>query len=1112
MSSEGTSMKQRLAEELGVIGIQEEDSQEKDSSSAATSAEVERGEPRIASVTDDSQGKPAAPAKGSPKEPHSIWREVAPRQDLVGLALSGGGIRSATFNLGLLQRLRSLKLLDQFDFLATVSGGGYIGGFWTAWRTRGAGRGLPAGSFPKPDESGQEAKEIQHLRRFSNFLRPRLQLLSFETGRFLAAVVTGLVPSISAAVVSLALVLLSWLGLAYALTAGAVGTGSAIWAALLLGGLTLSVQAWSEVAWRFKEREEKDARSSGWYWVFAVLACLLTGLLWTVVWHFLPVPAAHLFLPRAAASIAPLALTVLAPSAVWLVVTLFLVFLRTAFSRCDEKLEGRNALGALDRALSRVLLLCGAWTVAAIAWLVGQSIAAQGWRGLVASLGTATVGSGLFTWVRRLLLVVPTTSSKGKMTTLLKPAVLKLLAAITLLAAGAAVASVLAKIGAAFGATGLLAAAAVAFVLLLGVLWRYDPHGASFHSFYRARLVRAFLGASNGDPASATATAECAKDDLLFGDIAVGKPYHLVCCTANDLVGDPLTGLHRGAESAVASRLGLQVGGRCTAWAGSSPQLGSLLTASAAAFNSHMGGRSVVLGRSVTFLLTALNLRLGRWVEAAGSEGFFARLPRKLPGVLYFLELLGLSRSRSPWVFLSDGAHFDNLGLYELVRRHCRYILVSDCGADPEVVFGDLANAVRRVREDFGVEIQLDTAPLVLGEDRRAQQPMVAGEIVYPGGDLGILLYIKPTLTGNEPVDIAQYAKRNDQFPHETTVDQFFDEAQWESYRRLGEHVAESAFENLPPLANVKRGGEPDSPAKVFGHARLAWLPAPVEEPGATHRVDCGWAELEAALWKDGEAGPLRAQVYPPSDGDQPRMSPDDFPKTLPYVRWALRLMEEALLSTSLRTVPSHPRYLGWMNLFGRWGLAPAVQFWWPWIKPLHSLPFVAFFERNFPPSEGQSPEVVARPPTPGGDSFAADRRRGGSSEEMPLRLAFYLESGTQSLQAGLVDWLLKDRPGEMRATWRAEDFFLPQGLWGVGLGEKCLAQLVKYLTQETMVNRLVVECAKSPDPSAMVLYPSAGFHWEPLPGGSANGPGRYVRVVPSTPDAQPEEPQRPGH
>jgi hypothetical protein len=144
------------------------------------------------------------------------------------------------------------------------------------------------------------------------------------------------------------------------------------------------------------------------------------------------------------------------------------------------------------------------------------------------------------------------------------------------------------------------------------------------------------------------------------------------------------------------------------------------------------------------------------------------------------------------YLHLSDGAHFENLALYELIRRHCRYIIVSDCSADPEVAFDDLANALRRAREDFGVEIDIDISPLRPGPDKRSAQHAVVGTIYYnglEGTDQGTILYFKPTLTGDEPPDVLQYQTRNVAFPHESTGDQFYDEAQWESYRRHWESI-----------------------------------------------------------------------------------------------------------------------------------------------------------------------------------------------------------------------------------------------------------------------------------------------------------------------------------
>jgi hypothetical protein len=146
-------------------------------------------------------------------------------------------------------------------------------------------------------------------------------------------------------------------------------------------------------------------------------------------------------------------------------------------------------------------------------------------------------------------------------------------------------------------------------------------------------------------------------------------------------------------------------------------------------------------------------------------------------------------------VHLSDGGHFENLGLYELVRRHCRFIIVSDCGADPEYKFDDLGAALRRIRTDFGVEIDIDISPLIPGPNGRATQHMAVGTIYYDqASDLGILLLFKPNLLGEEPDDVQQYRRRNTAFPQEPTGDQFYDEAQWESYRRLGEHAARSPF------------------------------------------------------------------------------------------------------------------------------------------------------------------------------------------------------------------------------------------------------------------------------------------------------------------------------
>src|SRR5205085_5499369 len=105
-----------------------------------------------------------------------------------------------------------------------------------------------------------------------------------------------------------------------------------------------------------------------------------------------------------------------------------------------------------------------------------------------------------------------------------------------------------------------------------------------------------------------------------------------------------------------------------------------------------------------------------------------------------------------------------------------------------------------------------------------SRQHVAVGDVIYPDADRGILLLFKPTLVGDEPGDVLQYRARNQSFPHESTGDQFYDEKQWESYRRLGQHAAHTAFHFLTVAS---RKMETPTAAEVFGEARWEWLPIP---------------------------------------------------------------------------------------------------------------------------------------------------------------------------------------------------------------------------------------------------------------------------------------------
>lgn len=997
--------------------------------------------------------------------------------DLCGLAFSGGGIRSATFSLGLLQELARRGLLGGFHYLSTVSGGGYAGGFWSAWRSRPANDGQ---DFPLP-AGGVEPREIHHLREFGNFLRPRLNLVSFETGRLVASVVAALAPSLLASVSVVVLVVLAWLGLTVALTHTGMYASLALLLGLLLGGHLVF-----EWIWRSMRHEARLPGESFRYAVWWLVAAVPTAGLWLLAW-WLALPPELFVSPLALADLAPADWTaVLLPVGPLLAGVVVLVVLRTLVSSFAGELSKRRLLhGTLDAVLSRSLLFATAWTVLGVLWVSGQVLAAEGVAGIASALAAAGAGGGVFSWARRFIGLQPNKPSGGKLRLLAGPVLLRLLAYATVAITVVAVASLLAMLYEAFGDAGLWGALAAAAAVVLFTLAFFDPQEVGFHSFYRARLVRAYLGASN-DAAPPESTGETEGDDVSLSDLP-GRPFHLVCCAANDLAGDPLASLHRGADSAVLSRLGLQVGERWERWPepDSAPSLGAAMTASGAAFNSHMGALSMRLGQAVTFLLAALNLRLGLWVRhppLAARNG-----PRLWRGHLFFRELLSLSNVDSRHVFLSDGGHYENMGIYELVRRRCRFILAADCGADPDYAFDDLGNALRRIRTNLGVEIDVDVGALKPGDDGLARQAMVAGTIRYPEG-AGVLVLVKPTLTGNEPVDVAQYDRRNDAFPQETTADQFFDEAQWEAYRKLGQHVAAafSALGSGSGAADLRR---------AFSRARYELLPKRQEPSAQQARLEGRWAELEARLAADATCAALAAQVLAADSTAGRRVSKAGAGAALPMVRRALQLMEAVYRAYDLGRGLLTPEDFGWLNRFGRWLSAPLVRSWWPWIEPLHSQEFAEFLEKWFQVARTQDLAGTVRPLTQKDHGYTVVRWDAGNRALDPdaVLLGYFLPLAGLGfdLLAGVVPVTVpeaSDKEPDVTATWQDKDFFVPPGLWGRGIGDAFLRTLVEYLSQRHGARRFVAELDKKPGSSVIALYNACGFR--------RSGDKRFERVT----------------
>jgi hypothetical protein len=174
-------------------------------------------------------------------------------------------------------------------------------------------------------------------------------------------------------------------------------------------------------------------------------------------------------------------------------------------------------------------------------------------------------------------------------------------------------------------------------------------------------------------------------------------------------------------------------------------------------------------------------------------------------------ELFGTLTAKSINVNLSDGGHFENLALYELFRRECRLIICGDGEADPHLQFNGLAEALRMAQTDFGIIVKMEGLDAI----RAGEQNHAIGRIRYPDDRIGWLLYLKQSLRGDDSLTatldasryassklrddsrryddnayIAEYKGRMPDFPHQSTGDQFFDEAQFESTRAVGYSVA----------------------------------------------------------------------------------------------------------------------------------------------------------------------------------------------------------------------------------------------------------------------------------------------------------------------------------
>jgi hypothetical protein len=370
----------------------------------------------------------------------------------------------------------------------------------------------------------------------------------------------------------------------------------------------------------------------------------------------------------------------------------------------------------------------------------------------------------------------------------------------------------------------------------LGLALLGDLNALGSHRIYRDRLMEAFLpgrfavAENEWRPAVEAAGAPL---HAMCSDATPG-PYHLLNATLITVDSPKSKYRGRGGDSFVMSPLfcGSDATGwrRTSSWLDGRMTLATAMAISAAAANPNaaVSGRGATRSRMVSTFMALLNLRLGYWAANPDRE-YPVRWPRLPANFLYPGLMQGLLGSRvsetSPYVELCDGGDFENLGLYELVRRNVDVVIVADASEDPKCSLDSLADALERIRVDFGVSVTFPDAerdltgllPGSAGDDPAAarycfvRRAYAIGKIAYPDsrGELakeGLLVYVKAAMTRGLPGDLLGFKAEHGNFPDEPTADQFFDESHFEAYRELGYRLTRAMLEEERVLRELGTG------------------------------------------------------------------------------------------------------------------------------------------------------------------------------------------------------------------------------------------------------------------------------------------------------------------
>ncbi|HUB72854.1 MAG TPA: hypothetical protein VL979_02305 [Solirubrobacteraceae bacterium] len=743
-----------------------------------------------------------------------------PQRGKIGICCSGGGIRSAAFNLGALQVLAQEKQLERASYLAAVSGGSYIAAAFSMVAKRWPGTERPK----KPEEEGwddsdpdsfsEEQKpfakgspEEQYLRNHSSYMAPDLSALVYVALRVL-------------------------LGLAFNL----VFVSLPLFAAGLLLGEYLYRPHLHHLLGRCATSAQGCKTNVGWWWLLPVgvlalgAALALIGMLrrthdndgallrtWAVRLLYIAAGLALLLIAT------PALVDLLRPDAV------------------------NVAAGATGAPKQGSVIAGGAGLAALVLGVVAQlrealSSPKKAYEDIKGAYEEVNKGKE---WLGKL-------SSQGRKAlaylagALIGPV---LLGAVYVYGVSVALAS--AQHGVRPWVIEVALAASGAFVFLYSYA---DLTSWSLHPFYKRRLCSAFAlkrlypkdlrprerarvqAFQKGEPgANVPVAVERDYDRLVpLSQTAVKGdwPTLLVCAAANisdggatppgrsvtsltfsaNAVGGPLVGAL--ATSAMEETFSEENAGwldkrvdRVREWLRMKPRrrrasdfsLPAAVAMSGAAISPSMGK---LTKRPYRFLMALANIRLGvwmpnpRWVAATNARGVRA-FGRPRPSYL-FNEMLGRNSISARYLYVTDGGHYENLGLVELLRRGCTQIYCFDAsGGEGYEVLGD---AIALARSELGVEVgTIEPKSMFPNTESVAEAMAVHVDFRYPssaGGGADVpcrLVYARNVMTEDSPWDVLAYHKADPNFPHNSTLDQLYTDQKFEGYRVLGERAGEAA-------------------------------------------------------------------------------------------------------------------------------------------------------------------------------------------------------------------------------------------------------------------------------------------------------------------------------